>query len=520
MRTLRKHRRSRVVTSFLVALTFASSTPYAWAANHSDAPLSKQDPQTNLTDVYAFVGTKYNDPAQKVLNVIVHVRPFSEPGDGAIYDRFADDALYSIHITHPATGKTTLRYDFRFSRVTPSRSAYKNLNTVLSYGPGPIVDVGDARHNFTQTYTVTQTRGDSSKVIGRGLLTPPPNVGNRTTPKYNDPVSGMAVSGAATFAALDRYTQQTVHSLRTGEAVFAGPREDGFYCDIPGIFDSLDPRLIADKNGNPNDGLGQDGNGVDGFKGFNVLAYAIQIPVNSLTTFPYNAAFGDLATPLPSVGRATGVGVYASTSRPKVTIRKGAREAKDDDDDDDDDRGVRNGREFVQVARMGNPLFNEAFVALKDKDNLNSSSPTEDDAFATYAENPEIAALLNSVFGTTFATSGRADLRAVFIPEVLRVDTTTPPVTLAGQTEFNRLGFIGGDTTTDSSGRVKSSGWPNGRRLGDDVCDIGLTAVASGPTYSPVTVLGDNVNANDQVYNQVFPYSGTPHSGTLNRKDP
>jgi hypothetical protein len=169
---------------------------------------------------------------------------------------------------------------------------------------------------------------------------------------------------------------------------------------------------------------------------------------------------------------------------------------------------------------MGNPLFNEGFVALKDKDNFNSTSPTQDAAFATYAENPELAALLNFVFGTTFATSGRADLRAVFIPEVLRVDTTTPPVTLAGQAGFSRLGFIGGDTTLDSSGRVKSSGWPNGRRLGDDVCDIGLTAVASGPTYSPVTVLGDNIAANDQVFNQVFPYSGTPHSGTLNRKDP
>jgi hypothetical protein len=108
----------------------------------------------------------------------------------------------------------------------------------------------------------------------------------------------------------------------------------------------------------------------------------------------------------------------------------------------------------------------------------------------------------------------------VFIPEVIRVDTTTPPVTLAGQAGFSRLGFIGGDTTTDGAGRVKSSGWPNGRRLGDDVCDIGLTAVASGPTYDPVIVLGDNVAANDQFYNQVFPYSGTPHSGTLNRKDP
>src|SRR6185436_7857363 len=100
----------------------------AWGANHSDAPLSKQDPQTNLTDVYAFVGTKYDQPAQKVLNVIVHVRPFSEPGDGAIYDRFAPDALYSIHVTHPVTGATTLRYDFRFSPVT---SGYKNLDTIL-----------------------------------------------------------------------------------------------------------------------------------------------------------------------------------------------------------------------------------------------------------------------------------------------------------------------------------------------------------------------------------------------------
>ncbi len=502
MRARRQHWLARGVTTFLATLIVASSTPYAWAANHSDAPLSKQDPQTNLTDVYTFIGTKYNAPDQKVLNVIVQVRPFSEPGDGAIYDRFADDALYSIHITHPATGETTMRYDFQFSPVT---SGYKNLNTALSYGlgteVGPIVDVGDARHNFTQTYTVTKTAGGPPTVIGRGLLTPPPNVGKRTTPEYND-AAGLAVSGAATFAALDKYTRQTVHSLPTGEAVFAGSREDGFYCDIPGIFDLLDPRLLGP------DGQGQTGNGVDGFKGFNVLAFAIQIPVDALTTFPYNAAFGDLATtPLPSVGAATGVGVYASVSRSRVTIRQR-------------DGSTINRGGWIQGNRMGNPLFNEGLVALKDKDNLNRTSPTEDDAFATYAENPEIASLLNDVFGTTFATSGRTDLRAVFIPEVLRVDTTTPPVTLAGQAGFNRLGFIGGDTTTDSSGRVKSSGWPNGRRLGDDVCDIALTAVASGPTYDPVVLLGDNVTANDQVYNQVFPYSGTPHSGTLNRKDP
>ncbi len=195
-----------------------------------------------------------------MLNVIVHVRPFSEPGDGAIYDRFADDALYSIHVTHPTTGETTMRYDFRFSPVT---SGYKNLNTVLSYGlgteAGPIVDVSDARHNYTQTYTVSKTAGGRPIVVGSGLPTPPPNVGKRTTPEYND-AAGLAVSGAATFAALDKYTRQTVHSLATGEAVFAGSREDGFFCDIPGIFDLLDPRLLLP------DGAGQTGNGVDGFR--------------------------------------------------------------------------------------------------------------------------------------------------------------------------------------------------------------------------------------------------------------
>ena len=90
------------LVALVTLLAFVGGT--AGAASHSDAPLIKQDPQANLTDVYAFVGTKYNNPREKVLNVIVHVRPFSEPGDGVIYDRFADDARYSIHITDPATG--------------------------------------------------------------------------------------------------------------------------------------------------------------------------------------------------------------------------------------------------------------------------------------------------------------------------------------------------------------------------------------------------------------------------------
>jgi hypothetical protein len=325
-------------------------------------------------------------------------------------------------------------------------------------------------------------------------------VGKRTTPAYND-AAGRAVSGATSFAALDTYTRQTIAALASGEVVFAGPREDGFFADTPGIFDLLDPRILGP------DGLGQTGGGVDGFKGYNVLAFAIQIPLATVPAFDYTAAFGDLARPLPSVAGARGIGVYASVSRQRVLIRAS------------DGPAVASGP-WIQVNRMANPLFNEVLVALRDKDRYNRTLPTGDASFATYAETPELAVLINTVFGTPFATTGRADLRAVYIPDVLRIDTTTGPVHLAGQAGFSRLGFIGGDTASDSASRVKSSGWPNGRRLGDDVIDIALTAIASGPGYGSVIVLGDNIASNDQVYHQVFPYSATPHAGPTNRKDP
>jgi len=478
-----------------------------WSASHSDAPLIKQDPQANITDVYTFVGQKYNNPSEKVLNVVVHVRPFSEPGDGVIYERFADDALYSIHITNPATGAEFLRYNFLFSSVNPLEGpGLKNPNTILSYGlgteAGPIMTVGDARQNYTQTYTVT--RVDSWRrrhELGHRLLTPPPNVGARTTPLYNDPATGRAISGATTPDGLDPYTRQTIYTLHSGEVVFAGPREDGFYADTPGIFDLLDPRIVMPS---PPNTFGQQGGGVDGFKGFNVLAYAVQIPVNLLKSVPG----------FPNVG------VYASVSRERVTLRfdDTGRDGKDKFDKHDDRERDDRHENWVQVNRMGNPLFNEVLVALKDKDRYNRTSPTRDANFATYARNPELASLINFVFGLNLQTNNRSDLVSIYIPDVLRVDTSTGPVPLAGQAAFNRLSLFGGDTTPGANGQVPG-GWPNGRRFGDDVIDIALTAIASGPAFNPITLVGDNIAANDQVYHQVFPYSATPHAGPRNSKD-
>lgn len=488
----------------ICALFVAVWSPHhsAQAASHSDAPLIKQDPQANLTDVYAFIGTKYNDSNQKVLNVLVSVRPFSEPGDGVIYDRFADDVLYSIHLAHPGTGEDVTRYDFQFSDVNPlTAPALKNPNTILSYGRGTeigsISSIGDARQNYMQNYTITRTEGGVTEDIGSGV-TAPPNVGLRTTPLYNDSTTGQAISGATNVTELDGYTQQAYAFTIGGEVGWAGPREDGFYADTPGIFDLLDPRIVDATGSPPGTGLGQKGGGVDGFKGYNVLSYALQIPVENLTPAQHFASF---------TGPASVVGVWASTSRRRIDIRRS------------------NGEKFsfgpwVQVSRLGLPLINELIVPLSAKDRFNRSSPTGDVTLLTdLLLEPELPGLINSVFGTSFATTERVDLVEIAMPDVLKVVVETNPVRLPGQAGFNRLSVLGGDTTPTQGGFIAPSGFPNGRRIGDDVVDILLSVVASGPTFATTTLLGDNVNANDQIYNQVFPYLATPHAGPANLKD-
>ncbi|MDB6078899.1 MAG: hypothetical protein JWO82_2646 [Akkermansiaceae bacterium] len=478
----------------LTALLAAVPAPVQ-ASSHSDAPLIKLDPQANLTDVFTFVRTR---PAtgQKVLVVEVNVRPFCEPGDGVMYEAFSPDALYSIHIANPNTGAELQRYDFKFSSVTAQGGGYKNTETILRYGlgteVGAIQTVGDNRQNFTQNYTVTKTVGATATVLnGPGaLLVAPPNVGNKVTPLYND-ANGRAVSGAQTRATLDPYTAQTTYDLPGGTTVFCGPRDDAFFADTAGIFDLLEGRVIGTT-------LGQAGGGVDGFKGFNVMHYSIVIPLTDLPSVAYTGALQPAST---------GVGVYASVSRPRNTLRRPTGE------------DVSSGP-YVQVNRLANPLFNEMLVAAVDKDTYNRTTPVSDASlFSKYASTPELAALLNTVYGTSFVTTGRADLVGIFIPDVVRVNTTTGATTVQGDTGFSRLSFIGSDTILNGAGQGIPAGWPNGRRFGDDVVDIALTAIASGPSFSTITIVGDNVPSNDVIFNHTFPYAATPNAGARNSKD-
>lgn len=462
-----------VQRSLMAVAGLVATAGLAGAASHSDAPMMVLDPAANITDVYSFVGT--NAAGKKVLNVIMNVNPLEDPGNGVIFDRFADDVQYSLHIAKARkvngkmvfNGDAAMTYNFRFNSV------YKNQGTILSYGlgteAGPIQMTDDARQNFTQRYTVTLVQGGNTFNLGQGMIlkAPPVNVGPRTTPNYYGQ-GGARLQGAVDFMGLPSYVRETTYNLTDGTRVFAGQREDGFYADTPGIFDFIGVR-------NP---------GKDGFSGYNVHSVALQIPISNI---------------VKSATEYQAVGVFGTTSRQAVTVRSQA--------------GVSNSGEWVQVSRMGNPLFNETLVALADKDRYNMTLPTEDaTVFRTYAENNEVAFLLNAVLGTNFEVNGRSDLVGIFIPDLLKVDLTTPAVPLAGTPQFNRLSFIGGDTVPGMGGQVPS-GWPNGRRFGDDVVDIALTAIASGPSYSQITVVGDNVNANDTAYDRVFPYGGTPWGG-------
>jgi hypothetical protein len=462
--------RKNVVTAVASAI-FSMAAGAAFAASHNDAPLINMDPPANITDVYVFVGK--GAMGKKVLNVIVTLNPLEDPGNGVNYYRFDPDILYQVHINKAVrrdgqpffSGSSDIRYQFRF------RNDLKNPNTILSYGlgteAGPILRTGDARQNFTQSYQVFRVQGDRRMELTDGIraLVPPVNVGPRTTPNYYS--GGKEIGGVTIPEKLDSYTQETIYTLTDGTRAYCGQREDAFYADVPAIFDFLGVREP----------------GKDGFSGYNVHTLALEIPIDRLV--------GDDDIPL--------VGVFATTSRPRVQLFGPKRQGED----------------WVQVGRMGNPLFNEALVALLDKDRYNRTLPTEDrETFDKYARNCELAFLLNAVFGTQFQVNNRTDLVGFFMPDVLKVDLSTDPVRLAGQRGFNRLTVFGGDTVKSAfTGSMVPSGWPNGRRLGDDVVDIALTAIASGPSYETIVPLGDNMSANDMAYHQVFPYAGTPFGG-------
>ncbi len=469
---------SSTIRTAVVASLLLAPAP-ALASSHMDAPLITLDDAANTTDVYAFLSSR---SGAKYLTTALAVYPFEEPGIGPNKYNFDDDVLYELHVAlgdDVAKGKPTITYQFRF------RTTYRTRRTILQSYLGVINDVGDAAQNLVQRYTVTKVDRKSGdvKVLGDGIV-PPNNQGN-ATPRYNRLDSGenLAKDGVATEDALDRYTMQSIADLRSDYRAFAGQRDDGFYADVQAVFDLLTLR---------GPGMAQDAQG-----GFNVHTMVLEIPVYELG------------------GEMQQVGVFATTSRRRVRILSEIADPA-------------NLGDFVQVGRQGNPLFCEALVAIIDKDRYNRTLPTVDASlFAKYALNPELAVLINKlVLGDAegdgpIATMNRTDLAGIFVPDVIKVDLSTPPARLAGggashpttpdDMGFSRLSVFGNDVLPSAitKGNV-AGGWPNGRRFGDDVLDIAVTAIAN--LGVPV---GDNVDKNEIAYNKVFPYAATPLNGRI-----
>jgi len=475
--------RIRASWKAILAALALSATP-VFASSHMDAPLITLDDAANTTDVYAFVseagGTQY-------LTTAVAVYPFEEPGIGPNKYNFDNKVLYEVHVStgdDVAAGRKTLSYQFRFA------TGFRNKDTILQSYLGEVMNVADENQNLIQIYSVKRVDRSSGVVTnlgeGQTLIVPPNNQG-RVTRFYNVDDDGdmPARGGVDDPSQLDRYTQQSIFNLMEGHQVFAGQREDGFFADIQSIFD-LDFAFSG-----PNKPFDSQG-------GYNVHMIAVNIPLDAIG------------------GPDQVVGVHATTSRPRVKIRRRFG--------DPIEYGI-----MTQVGRQGNPLFNEALVAIRDKD-LYSRTPAERDAdlFAKYALEPELAKVLIPLLGLpSNRTTNRTDLAGIFIPDVIKVDLSTGPARLAGDPDdsgFSRLSVFGGDALTSSvqsglpgfpAGTIPG-GFPNGRRFGDDVVDIAVTAVISDLRTAPLQIAGpagDNVDANDATYNKVFPYAGTPLNG-------
>jgi hypothetical protein len=287
-----------------------------------------------------------------------------------------------------------------------------------------------------------------------------------------------------------RLADEAITPVRGGGKSFAGQADDPFFLDLR-VFDLLYGANLKET-------------GQDTLAGYNVNTIALQVPKRDL------ALKGD-ATRNPVVG------IWSTTSRRSTGVLSGASSGSS------------------QVSRLGMPLVNEVVVPLKAKDHFNSSKPVDDAQFLPSVTKPEVPALIEKIYGIKAPAAPRKDLVQVFLTGVAK---STGPVqadlnsqllnkdvdpkafkpseqlrlnmSIAPSASPNRMGVLAGDL----------AGFPNGRRLGDDVIDATLQ-VAEGvllPGHDKgADGLGDGVNANDHPFRSTFPYVALPNSEAVNQ---
>jgi hypothetical protein len=469
-------------------------------SSHREAPEISKDPVADSTDLYAFVSPDNPDTVTLIANYV----PLESPDGGPNFFEFGDDVLYEINVDNNGDGVADIVYRFRFT------SELTDPDTFL-YNTGPILSLTDAHWNKRQSYSVTRTivAGGKTTTLGTGLPCPPCNIGPLSTPTYSD------LAGAA------------VQTLADGITVFAGQRAEGFYVDLGAIFDLGNLRPFEQDHttfGLMHTGLGHMAAGVNSTQASNVHTIAIQIPTAQLTAT--GSAPTDPASP------SSVVGVWTSARRQRATVIEAGTGT------------TTSAGPFVQVSRLGNPLFNEVLVPISQKDYWNSQPPAADSQFASLVANPELAQLLPVLYPGVFpslaaynaGSPDRADLLAILLTgipsgvvpgfqnftgttqaDMLRLNLAVAPTP---RPSASNLGLVGGDP----------GGFPNGRRVFDDVVTIELRALAgvvlglvdasftadaaAGVISEGLTSGASDLTArHDEQYLHAFPYLGVPHSG-------
>jgi len=477
--------------------------PAGFAANHREAPITALDHKADITDVYAFRSYGGSSSTPRV-TMIMSVDPLLEPANGPNYFPFDDDILYELKVDNDNDAVEDVVFQFRFKTeqrlpnlfqvyagVPGGAVAPANSPAPVAPGtpivPGQIKTFDDAGLGQRQRYSVTMIKNGVATRLSRGtaLYAVPANVGPRTMD----------------YEALFRLG---TYSLDNEIKVFAGTTDDAFWIDLGATFDTLNLRsTVAPGALSAAQDAAKQNFASDTVSGYAVNSIAIEVPVALLTRT------GNVE---PAGSPAATIGMWATTSRPRVTVRRAPLPAID--------QGGQS-----QVQRMGNPLINELLVGTGSKDRFSMDEPKNDKQFASFFLDPALARVVNALTGGVVAIPKppRTDLLPVVTYAPPIAAPGTPPGPIADLLRLNtgvapknpltasRLGLLGGD----------AAGFPNGRRVFDDVTDIALRLVVGGvlaapfPGFNPNIGgrLGDGVNVNDVPYRNDFPYLGSAPSG-------
>jgi hypothetical protein len=431
------------------------------ASSHREAPLIADTPKLDNTDLYAFVSPDAPDTA----TIIANWQPFEEPNGGPNFYPFATGTAHDINIDNDGDGKADIIYRWTFSTTR------QHLDTFL-YDTGPVTSISDSNLNIRQKYTLQRITRTGTTTLLKNALVAPSFTGKASMPDYG------------------KLGRAAITSFAGGKAKsFAGQADDPFFADLR-VFDLLYGGDLSEV-------------GHDTLKGYNVNTIALQVPRRDIAQHSnYHA------NPV--------VGIWTTTSRPGANMNG-------------------HGTPMEQVSRLGNPLVNEAVIPLAAKNRFNATKPQDDGMFLPYVSSPELPKLMQAIYKIPAPATPRNDLIEVFLTgvckdcgpvpadlnsqklnrdvkasmfkpaEELRLNLKVPP-----SSSPNRLGVVGGDL----------AGFPDGRRLADDVIDITVQAAegvlqAGHPTA--VDSLGDGVDGNDHPFEANFPYVAWPNQQAVNQ---